>query len=471
MTSRLSSRSRWHGQFTTCAAALIALVSVAAGPLRHAAAQDAVTQLAADQSLTTASVDAYVEQAALRDGIELPPLVDDDLFLRRVSLDLLGRIPTREELLQFRRQPDRAALVGQLLAHPEHAQFWSRLWTNTLIGYGQSPAVDREALRRWIERRFTDDQAFDETVFQLISAEGSAAFDGATNFMLRHARDPVVPVGRIFLGVQLDCARCHDHPTDRWTQSDFEGMQRFFAGMRPRQPSPGNYQLQDVSVQGNVPQFLTGTKPRTVRWRQELALMITTSKPFARATANRLWYHLMGHGISHQPDAVNGGGRSVDFALIESLAEQLQRDDFCWKSMVRQLCLSQTYQRRLSTSGESWHLLPTAKPMTPDQLFVSLHTAMNEPIVERRRGQFTRAATSASLDQPFHNAWQSQEPLGALMGRMNMPLPNPNLSTKQLFEQVLTRDPTDEQERLCQDQPRRNVLFALLNSNEFYFWH
>lgn len=428
--------------------------------------------VAADAEATAAqAIDAYVRAAAARDSIELTPVVDDDRFLRRISLDLVGRIPTFEELHRFRRNPNREQLVDRLLASEEHARFWSRLWTATLMGYGETQRSDREALRRWLESQFASQTPFDQTASELIAAEGRSAFDGAANFLLRHIRDPVVPLGRVFLGIQLDCARCHDHPTDRWTQGDFEGLQRFFGTMRSRQASPRNYELFDVQPAGEEPRFLTGKSPKTRRWRSELALWVTASKPFARAIANRLWYQMMGHGITNPPDQINGDDRTEDWPLVELLAAQLRRDGFCWRPLLRQLCLSETYQRATVSESTDWTLLPTAKPMTPDQLFDSLQVVLGPAAMEVRREQFRQMAVSASLDTLMANAWEHQEPVQSLMTRLNMRLPQASVSTGELFERILTRPATPMQLQQCEQHSKRNVMFALLNSNEFYFWH
>lgn len=419
------------------------------------------------------NVDDFVDAAAARDGITPTGQVGDDLFLRRISLDLLGRIPTLAELRDFRKNPDRSAAVDRMLDSSEHALFWSRIWTTTLIGFGQTQQTDREALRSWLEEEFAAERAFDQTVFDLISAEGRSAFNGPANFMLRHVRDPVVPIGRIFLGVQLDCARCHDHPFARWTQADFEGMERFFSVLQTRQPSQGNYELLDRRPSSDSPQpkFLSGLVPRTGKWRQELALFVTSSKPFARATANRLWYHFFGHGIANPPDAVNGSASKENLDLINYLAQRLRDEDFQLRDIKRELCLSRAYQRPLAAEHAEWPLHPTAKPMTPDQLFDSIHIALNKDKRERQRVEFTRATIGASLDEPLNNSWDSEERVQAMMTRLSFELPKVEIPVDELFERVLTRAPTPQQRELCQDQRLENVLFALINSNEFYFWH
>ncbi len=125
--------------------------------------------------------------------------------------------------------------------------------------------------------------------------------------MLRHREEPAVRVSRIFLGVRLDCARCHDHPFDRWTQRDFEQVSRFFQAFEIRELNDQNFELLD-RVEANrrvppdeLPRFFTSAVPRTAAWRDEFALFVTSCKPFARTYANRIWYQLMGRGIVDPP--------------------------------------------------------------------------------------------------------------------------------------------------------------------------
>lgn len=429
------------------------------------------------------SIDAYVRKAADRDGVQLTNSINDDLFLRRVTLDLVGRIPTLEEQDAFRASPNRTAVVDRLLASKQHAQFMSRAWTAMLVGYGQVQQADRETLRAWLQESFEDDRPLNDVVYDLVASEGRAAFDGPANFMLRHIQDPVVPVGRLFLGVQLDCARCHDHPTDRWTQDDFEGMQRFFQLARVSQPSRGTYQVSDrvPPSDAQLPQFLTGSKPRTGRWRQELALQIVTSKPFARTMVNRLWYHFFGRGISDPPDAVNGDDRPQDFAFISSLAWEFKSKGFRPRSLIREICISDAYAREVSAAHPDWTLMPTTKPMTPDQLFDSMLLALDfarsppsqddSNAMFSRREQFTRLAAGVSIDDTFGEMWNTQERVQSLMSRLNMRLPSRQLSHREIFRRILSRQPTADQLRLASGHTTKDLMFALVHSNEFYYWH
>src|SRR5688572_23599371 len=157
------------------------------------------------------------------------PLVDDAEFLRRLSLDLIGRVPKVEELRAFRARPDRAAKVDELLSSPEFPRFWSEVWTAMLNGYASAFDSQRDALRYWMEKKLRENAPFDRMATELIAASGTSGVDGSVNFILHNSVEPAIKVSRTFLGIRLDCARCHDHPFDRWTQKDYEDMARFFA--------------------------------------------------------------------------------------------------------------------------------------------------------------------------------------------------------------------------------------------------
>ena len=127
-------------------------------------------------------------------------------------MDLIGRVPTKDEITLFETNRDRVLAIDRLLSSDEFSRYWSQLWTTVLVGRGQAGATNREALRLWLEDQIRSERALDQIAFDLISAEGVTALDGHVNFIVGNREDPVTPVSRIFLGVQLDCARCHDHP-------------------------------------------------------------------------------------------------------------------------------------------------------------------------------------------------------------------------------------------------------------------
>ena len=231
---------------------------------------------------SAATIDRILSERHREERIAPTAPCDDATFLRRLSLDLLGRVPTTNELKAFLVDNDRPAAIDRLLASPEHAQFWSELWTTMLVGRGQRRGVEREILRRWLEEALRLDEPLNQTAFQLISAEGVTSLDGPVNYVVASREDPVMRLSRTFLSVQLDCARCHDHPFDRWKNDDYVAMQRFYRPVQYRQVSGGIAVSDNVADDSNRPIFLTGREPQTSAWRRELALMVVQSKPFSR---------------------------------------------------------------------------------------------------------------------------------------------------------------------------------------------
>lgn len=187
-----------------------------------------------------APIDSILANVHAKSGIEPVGIVDDRVFLRRVTLDLIGRVPTIGEIRDFRRTRDRSKRIDDLLASVDFDQYWSQLWTSILIGRSPDSRADREALRQWIEQAFRDRIPMNQIAFDLISAQGVTSLSGPVNFMVGNREDPVTSVSRVFLGVQLDCARCHDHPYDRWTEEDYTLMRRFFQTVRIEEEGRGH---------------------------------------------------------------------------------------------------------------------------------------------------------------------------------------------------------------------------------------
>ena len=282
-------------------------------------------------------VDAILKSAWSEANIQPAPNCSDEQYLRRITLDLAGRIPTVEERTAFLANPDRQAVVEGLLSSAEFPLFWGELWTTQLFGYEDNNA-DRDTLAQWLHEQFRTSRPYDQIVEELLTSTGESAFDGPVNFLLRYPDEPVVKVSRAFLGVRLDCARCHDHPFDRWTQTDFKRMNRFFEATERQDVSASNVRLvdvvRDVSAEER-PRFLTGAEPRTTQWRAEFALFLTRSRPFARNFANRMWYHFLGRGIVHPVDDVNASNPASVPALLEALADEAQMHKFDIRQMIR----------------------------------------------------------------------------------------------------------------------------------------
>lgn len=425
------------------------------------------------------SIDSILNAEWRTAAIKPAEVCSDDEFLRRISLDLIGRIPTLDELQRFRSNADRAAKIEELLNSSDFPRFWSEVWTAALNGYSNEFQADREVLRAWLETSFRRNVSYDHLASQLITARGTSALDGPVNFLVRHAEDPAVKVCRMFVGVRLDCARCHDHPFDRWTEEDFRLMNRFFETMEREEVSEGNIRVRNriEEVEDDErPRFLTGARPRTTQWRDELALFMTHSKPFARTYANRVWYHFLGRGIVHPIDDFNRENPAASRPLLEFLAGKAREDKFAIWPMIRLICNSRAYQLSSrspdhSDKAESLFAYRVLKPLTPEQTFDSAVVALQMEVGSRERREFIERAVGRSLDEDFSETWKYRETVQGLMSRLSATLPTPTDSIDELYQRVLSRDPTEREREICRGRSIEDVAFALVNSNEFYFNH
>ena len=433
-----------------------------------------------------ADVDQLLRQLWAEQGVA--PSVDcgDELFLRRVTLDLAGRPPTLDELQQFLKQPDRAAVVRRLLESPEFSSFWAASLTTQWCGHQNLIAADREVLRNWLEGELSRNVPYDRLAHSVITAEGESALDGPVNFLLRHREQPATKLARIFLGVRLDCAQCHDHPFDRWTQDDHDQMQRFFSGMQSREVAQGNIRLFSGVDQGMGPRFLTGAQARSRRWRDEFSLFTTRSKPFARTFANRVWYQLLGRGIVHPIDDFHRENPPVSKELLERLAEFARTSDFDIRDMCELICNSTAYQRSSRLADRSAPITPqqlatfavrTVKPLTLRQHLQSLETVRGRPLAPADRERLRRASIAGGLDEDFSRPWEHHETAQAVMARLTFQDPwRPSRldappSFTDMFRRTLSRSPTPAERKRLEALSLDELGFILLHCDEFCLNH
>jgi Protein of unknown function (DUF1553)/Protein of unknown function (DUF1549) len=298
------------------------------------------------------------------------PLCDDATFLRRASLDVTGRLPTPEEVRRFLADPapdKRDRLIDALLERPEFADWWALKWADRL-GCNQRFVGKIGAVKyfEWVRHAVAANLPEDELARQVLTASGGNYEHPPAGFYrrLRTPQDRAEEVAQLFLGVRLQCARCHNHPGERWTQDDYYGLAAFFARVAYRN-GPFFLQIYDKEEtvyptrQGDVthprtgqvvaPKFLGGdapaAEPGTDR-RQVLARWLTApDNPFfARAAVNRLWYHLFGRGIAEPVDDFRSTNPPSNPSLLEALATDFVRHGFDRKYLLREILRSRTYQ-------------------------------------------------------------------------------------------------------------------------------
>jgi hypothetical protein len=189
-----------------------------------------------------AILDVFAEGHLEAMGAEAAPIVNDETFLRRVSLDLTGAPPTPEEITLFVLDPSddkRPKLVESLLASEEYSANWARYWRDVIF----SRATDQRTRRyqpvfeKWLEEQLAENKSWNSIVTEMLTATGDVSEDGSTALIMVHSGDPAeiaAEASRIFLGIQIQCANCHDHPTDQWKRADFHQLAAYFTRVRFR---------------------------------------------------------------------------------------------------------------------------------------------------------------------------------------------------------------------------------------------
>ncbi len=312
-------------------------------------------------------IDEIIGSAQRAAKIAPAAVCDDDTFLRRVTLDLAGRIPTERELQSFRKDPNRSEAIDRLLEDPGFPRFWSELWTAAAVGYGNPYGVDREVLRAWFESVLAREVPYDAIVKELLTAEGISAVDGPVNFLLRYPEEPATKVCRLFLGVRLECARCHDHPFDRWKREQFHQMAAFFAPGKyymPDQDDPSKKHLVKARfLLGEEPPDPVANNPDARRVAVAAYLVYNPDNYwFARAFVNRIWNELLGDGF-YAVDSLGPDAEVIHKLLVNRIAAVFRYRQFDIKWLFRLIMNTEAYQRDIRTLESEDEYFTAVRPV------------------------------------------------------------------------------------------------------------
>jgi hypothetical protein len=356
-------------------------------------------------------VDSELSAVWQANGIHAVGPATDAEFLRRVYLDLTGRIPSANEVRDFLENSSRdrrEALVDRLLAHRDHATHLAAVWRSILLPaeadlgrLGGTVKFDE-----WLAERFAENVRYDQIVRELLLAEGRVAESGPLLFYAALRLNPeelAARTSRAFLGVRMECAQCHDHFFDDISQSDFWSFAAFFARIsRPRgkmeMTSPvlavRDNQQGDVSIPETddiVPPRLPGSPVAIVEKtagppRRELLVDWLTSPnngQFARATVNRVWAHLFGRGLVEPVDDMRPANAPIAPEVLETLSRDFAASKFDLRRLLRGLVLTKTYQ--LSSRSEESDPSRTLhfaqmniKSLTAEQLYDCIAVALQQ---------------------------------------------------------------------------------------------
>ncbi len=388
----------------------------------------------------------------------------DEEFVRRVYLDVCGIIPTPEEVRTFLADtaPDkRAKLIDQLLDRPDYADVWTLKWSDMLRNNPKFTGPGVLVFHEWIREQMAKNVPADQFVRALLTATGrngdevlgskkqakkggpSPAMEfplnPATNFYMvtQNPLDTTSAASQVFLGVRLECARCHNHPFEKWTQNDYYGLAANFSGVRilrsgrqgpgavvAPEPAPepvvvkGRKRKQARRVRGVAivrhpktnevmePRFLDGTLPQGTGpdRREALAAWITAPENpfFARNIANRIWAHFLGRGVVEPVDDMRVTNPPSNPELLDALAKELVTHKFDMKHLARTILNSQVYQ--LSSSQNEFNREDTTnyaraypRRLSAEQLYDSISQATGQFVLADQRRNRRRGANQVNL--------------------------------------------------------------------------
>ncbi|HET6573854.1 MAG TPA: DUF1549 and DUF1553 domain-containing protein [Fimbriiglobus sp.] len=351
-------------------------------------------------------IDEHIDRKLAEAKVPAGPAASDDEFLRRAYLDLTGVIPTAAKTRAFLDSTDpqkRAKLIDELLASETYGKHQADLWVPKLFPRDSANRfVLREPLAKWFADQFNADTRWDKLVYDLVTASGTVADNPAVTYYLanRSVDKLTDTVTQHFLGVQLQCAQCHNHPFNAWKQTEYWGMAAFFSKVQPqnpRNPNRGGDAMQvgvrELPVKSRLrnffpdsakdvpPKFLGGPEPKLASrepYRPELAEWMTGPRNpyFARAMVNRTWGQLFGRGFVNPIEDMGEGAIASHPELLDALTREFVKSGFDVKHLTRCICASQAYQRTSKPSGSeadpALFARMAVKVMTPEQLFDSL---------------------------------------------------------------------------------------------------
>ena len=308
-------------------------------------------------------IDPLVDAKLKKLNIVPSGAVDDNTFIRRVFLDIIGTLPTPDEVRAFvkdAKADKRTRLVDGLLARPEYDDYWALKWSDVL-------RVDRSVLGhkrayayyRWILDSIAANKPFDQFARELITAEGPLDETPQANFyrVLAKPGEAASAFSQVFLGVRIACAECHHHPYDRWTQDDYYQMSAYFTPISTRKianadavVANGDFSARNPRSGLTLPASPLGAKNQAsdVKGDQRQLLaewLVAPQNPFfARNIVNRYWAHFLGRGLIDPIDDIRSTNPPTNPELLDALAKHFQESKFDLKKLIRAIVLSRVYQ-------------------------------------------------------------------------------------------------------------------------------
>jgi uncharacterized protein DUF1549/uncharacterized protein DUF1553 len=379
-------------------------------------------------TLTSAELDRMIAKHLAQNNPKVEPsaLTSDVEFVRRIYFDVNGRPPTPiqvDSFLRDRTKDKRARLIDSLLGSPDYARNWANYWREVIMFHATSDNLGRvrvDELENWMAKRLQANTSWDVIVSGLITAMGRPDENGAVAFALAHETRPIELAGetsRIFMGVQIQCAQCHDHKTDAWKRRQFHEFAAFFTGVGIKPVGvreKGQPPVIEVGLKGSrrymMPEmdnpakqipiaprfFLAGSKSNpapalpeglAVAERRAMAASYITGQDnpwFARSFINRVWYVLMGETFYEPVDDIGPERTSKAPEVLDPLAEQWQKGGYDIRWLFSTILNTEAYQRRVRSTASAAGKTPFASScpsrLRADQVFDALVQALAIPL-------------------------------------------------------------------------------------------
>lgn len=351
-------------------------------------------------------IDEGIRQVWTDNNMTPSPPATEAEWCRRVFLDILGRVPSVTELKEFlaNKEPDRKLkLVNKLLYDEvyleDYTRNWTTIWTNILIGRTggteDRSLISREGMQKYLRDTFAQNKPYDRMVTEIVTATGTTSpggkgFNGATNFYVmkldENAAQATAMTAKIFLGLQVQCTQCHNHPFNDWKQQKFWEFNAFFRQTRAlRTFVPGTrdvqsaelinqdfggegggggaeeaiifYELRNGLMASAFPVFVDGKEASrsgyvsdSVR-RNELAKMIVASEYMDKTIANRMWHHFLGYGFTKPIDDMGPHNTPTHPELLDYLGKEVRKNSFDLKQLIQWIALSEAYSLSSKITG------------------------------------------------------------------------------------------------------------------------
>jgi len=485
-------------------------------------------------------VDKFVFEKLRQLQILPSDLCTDEEFVRRVYLDVIGELPSVSEVDAFLTSQDpqkRAALVNSLLDRPEYADFWALKWSDLLrLRNNKVTPSGVHKFYHWVVNALRTNMPYDRFARELLTSAGSTFDNPAANFFrtATDTNDCTETTSQLFLGIRIQCAKCHNHPFERWTQDNYYGIGAFFNRVQRKPSARPEEQVIFVARAGEVTQPRTGKQMKP--WlpltgdadlpgeddRRQILVdwLVKADNPFfAKVEVNRLWGHLLGRGIVEPVDDFRDSNPPSSAALLDALAKDFVAHGFDRKHILRTILNSRTYQlssrkNDFNKSDTKYFSHARTRLLSAEQLLDAICqvTAVPEKYAGLPAGTRATQLPSPDVDNYFLKVFgqparetacqcerSSESNLSQALQMINGPLVHgkvrdennrlklmlkagkttPDVITE-LYLAAFSRKPSEPEMTAAAnhvtasgDQVRglEDVCWALLNANEFLFQH